>query len=311
MDGALSMIRVRRLSERVFAAAKSRLLRPVRALQAPLDPARPGPKGLWMAKRSPYTYVVVPKSGCTSAGQYLYFADHGRYYYRDVHQLQLGLYKASVDEVALQRRLDHVADKLFVFTFVRDPYARLVSGFLDKVTDLDQAYRPDLRDRLTADWGVALGPDADQVASFRAFVRFVDYQHGLQAEVDAGAEDDREEWQRIDLHWLNQSWYVQRGDQIAERVDFIGTIETMAEDLAVLTAHLGPKHKPDLAQMPRFGAGPKRKHPLPDYFDADTKAIVDRLYERDFALFGYPTTVGAEPEIMSGFDRAARFLERS
>ena len=300
------MTRVHRISERVVAAGRRRMLAPLRSRQA-LDPNRPSPKGTWLARRSPYAYVVVPKSGCTSAGQFLYFADHGRYYHSDVHQLQLGLYRANVDEIALQRRLARVADQLFVFTFVRDPYSRLLSGFLDKVTDLDQNYRPELRAKLVADWGVKLGPGADERESFRAFVRFVDYQYSLHEEVEQGATDDRADWQKVDLHWFAQWWYVKRGHELTDRVNFIGRVETMQDDLAALATELQPRHRPRLDDMPRFGAGPKKQFALTEYFDSETKQIVDRLYDRDFSLFGYPKIVGDAPDTISGFERAAQF----
>jgi len=43
--------------------------------------------------------------------------------------------------------------------------------------------------------------------------------------------------------------------------------------------------------IPRFneseGHGPKRAHPVADYFDDLTMHIVQQMYRRDFELFGY------------------------
>ena len=47
----------------------------------------------------------------------------------------------------------------------------------------------------------------------------------------------------------------------------------------------------DLAQIPRFneseGHGPKRLHPVEDYFDDLSKHLMWEIYKRDFQLFKY------------------------
>ena len=50
-------------------------------------------------------------------------------------------------------------------------------------------------------------------------------------------------------------------------------------------------HPVDLAQIPRFneseGHGPKRAHPVEDYFDDLSMHLVREIYKRDFDLFKY------------------------
>jgi hypothetical protein len=50
-------------------------------------------------------------------------------------------------------------------------------------------------------------------------------------------------------------------------------------------------HQIDLATIPRFneseGHGPKRLHPVEDYFDDLSMHLVYEIYKRDFELFKY------------------------
>lgn len=286
------------------------ILEPVVQPIAPPVDNRPLPRGLWMPKEQPLAYVVVPKSACTTAGQYLYYADHGYYFYDDVHRMRHGLHKGGLDPHAIRTRLDVAGDDLFTFSFVRDPYARLVSGFLDKVVDLDQGYRSDIRERVASDWGVQLAGDRSQVENFKSFMGFVEYQYQKWEEfqqLEPGQPDAREPWEKVDIHWLRQSWYLRRGRRHAGRLDFIGSTETMTDDLEQITTHVSPPHSPHMADMPKFGLGPKREAPLEDFYDDESKAIVDRYFAPDFTLFGYPKVVGGAPEQLDGFERAARF----
>jgi len=280
----------------------------VALIEPPPKPAAAAlPQGLWMPKFQPWAYVVVPKSACTTAGQYLFYVDHGYYYHDDIHRLRYGLHKAGLNPQMVRTHLDEANEDLFTFSFVRDPYARLVSGFLDKVLDLEQGYRQDIRDRLTSDWQVQLAGDRSQVDNFRSFIRFVEYQYERWEEfqlLDPDQPDPRAPWETVDINWLRQSWYLRRGRRHAGTVDFIGAVETMTDDLESLTAHLRPPHVPPLDAMPKFGAGPKREAPLEDFYDDETKAIVDRHFGPDFRLFGYPKVVGGEPKKLTGFERA-------
>jgi len=279
--------------------------------EVPVEPERPLPKGLWMAKRQPWAYVVIPKSACTTAGQYLYYADHGYYYHDDVHRMNYGLYKAGHTQEAVRDRLAEAGEELFTFSFTRDPYARLVSAFLDKVADLEQGYRPDFKDHLSSDWGVQLA-GGSQTQNFKNFIRFLEHQYQqwelFQENEVAGGVDHREAWEKVDIHWLRQSWYMRRGRRHSSQIDFIGTVETMQDDLEQLSVDLAPPHIPPLAEMPKFGAGPRREAPLEDYFDdAETRRIVLKYFAPDFRLFGYSNEPGGPPEVLDGYERAARF----
>ena len=55
--------------------------------------------------------------------------------------------------------------------------------------------------------------------------------------------------------------------------------------------HVELTHKIDLKTIPRFneseGHGPKRLHPVEDYFDDMSRHLMWEIYKRDFQLFKY------------------------
>ena len=56
-------------------------------------------------------------------------------------------------------------------------------------------------------------------------------------------------------------------------------------------SHVELRHPLDIDTMPRFneseGHGPKRAHPVEDYFDDLSMHLVGEIYHRDFELFKY------------------------
>ena len=52
-----------------------------------------------------------------------------------------------------------------------------------------------------------------------------------------------------------------------------------------------PRHEVDLKTIPRFneseGHGPKRAHPVEDYFDDMSMHLMWEIYRKDFQLFKY------------------------
>lgn len=266
-------------------------------------------RGLWMPKVQQWAYPVVPKAACTTIGQYLYYVDHGHYYHGDMHKLEYGVDRADLIPEVVRGRLANIP--IFCFSVVRNPYSRIVSGFLDKVLDLEQGYRPDIRDRLVSNWGLDLMGEVDQVENFKRFMKFVEHQYAewnILQESDIEG-DPRPRYMQVDIHWLHQTWYMRRARRNVGKVDFIGTVETLNQDLRQLTEHLDPPNVPPLDEMPRFGVGPKREAPLEEYFDDETKRITQTIYGPDFNIFGYSQEVNGPSMEMDGFERAQRYAD--
>ena len=94
-----------------------------------------------------------------------------------------------------------------------------------------------------------------------------------------------------DIHWSAMSGHV--GTFIANggRYDHVVFTEKFNEGMQVVLDHIETPVKVDLAEVPRFneseGHGPKRLHPVEDYFDDLSMHLVWEIYHRDFKLFQY------------------------
>lgn len=143
----------------------------------------------------------------------------------------------------------------FIFSFVRSPWARLRSAYLNKIVtgQKNGAFR------------IQLNLDPDEPPSFEAFV------HAL-------AQQDP---QRMNVHWRPQ-WINISHDVI--RFDFIGRLEQVADDWR----HVAKMRGLDPV-LPRAGKSTKGGADTL-CFDAEMTDVVRDIYAQDFARFGYSDT---------------------
>ncbi|SNR35245.1 sulfotransferase family protein [Paracoccus sediminis] len=243
--------------------------------------------GVWMTESESLIYRVVPKCACSTIGQIMFYSDHGRFFDGDIHDADTGLHKWAQDgskpliESAVRRR-DAVA-----FTCVRNPYARILSSFFDKIAGIQRngrRYRGNLVPQLAQRYGIDVGSpengfDFDQIASFRRFLLFA---------------RDTILWRRPmepDIHWSAMSGHI--GTFIANggRYDRILFTETLDDGMAKLLHAARTPVPVDLAAVPRFneseGHGPRRAHAVSAFFDDLSRHLVWEIYKDDFQLFGY------------------------
>ena len=75
------------------------------------------------------------------------------------------------------------------------------------------------------------------------------------------------------------------------RYDRIFWTEKFNEGMQGVLDSIENKHEVKLEEIPRFneseGHGPKRLHPVEDYFDDLSMHLVYEIYKRDFQLFRY------------------------
>ena len=243
--------------------------------------------GVWMTESKSMIYRVVPKCACSSIGQIMFHSDHGRFYDGDIHDANDGLHKWSQDRSQQPIEQAVHGGETLTFTCVRNPYARILSSFFDKIAGVQRngkRYRGNLLPQLAQRYGVDVGSpengfEFDQIASFRRFLLFA---------------RDTIRWRRPmdpDIHWSAVSSHVGtfianggRYDQIFFTEDFDAGMQR------VLDATDTPV-KMNLAEVPRFneseGHGPKRGHKVSDYFDDLSRHLIWEIYKRDFQLFRY------------------------
>jgi len=159
------------------------------------------------------------------------------------------------------------------FSFVRNPYDRLVSAWADKFQNKalvagDPFIETYLKHRGTID--LSLPKNSDQTLSFADFAHF------------AAATADR----RIDAHWQLQD------DMLSVSgigFDFIGKVESFSQDFARVMEHVGPDHARVEAVNAHFNKS--RRQSWRDYYTSALADQVYRAYERDFDRLFYPRAV--------------------
>ncbi len=243
--------------------------------------------GTWMTESESMVYRVVPKCACSTIGQIMFYSDHGKFFEGDIHDSKTGLHKwAQEDSQPLIER-NVKAHKSYAFTCVRNPYQRILSSFFDKICGIQRngkRYRGNLVPQLAQKYGIEVGSpeddfDFDQIKSFRRFLLFA---------------RDTIRWRKPmepDIHWSAMSGHISTFIVNGGRYDHIFFTEMFNDGMQVVLDKTKHKHAIDLKKIPRFneseGHGPKRAHPVEDYFDDLSRHLVWEIYKRDFQLFKY------------------------
>jgi hypothetical protein len=159
------------------------------------------------------------------------------------------------------------------FSFVRNPYDRLVSAWADKFQGrplapgnaIVEAY---LQRRKAMDLPLPKGPG--ETLSFADFVQFV-----------AATADDP-----IDMHWQSQDNLL---NLPGVNFDFIGRLETFGQDFTRVIEHVGGDRS--LAMVIDSQLNKSRHDAWRDYYTGALADQVYRTFERDFDRLQYPRTV--------------------
>jgi len=257
--------------------------------------------GLWMPKSETALYRSLPKCACSSIGQLLYFADHGHFFKGEFHRLTTGLHKWDF-EASRNILMTHVtARTTFTFSCVRNPYARIVSAFLDKICspqDDGMFYSHKIHEILSQAYG--LDPNmierafyGDPEARIKAFRRFLVFIHDCTRSDGPG---------QLDIHWRPMATHL--GDFIRQggRFDKIIWVEYFDHGMSYIFDHLSPNHRPQHVSHIKFNkAATASNLPIEAYFDQTALFLMERIYQQDFELFGYrlndPKNASPEREI--------------
>lgn len=243
--------------------------------------------GTWMTESESMVYRVVPKCACSTIGQIMFYSDHGRFFDGDIHDSTEGLHKWAQEESQPLITANVTAHRSRSFTCVRNPYTRILSSFFDKIAGIQRngrRYRGNLVPKLAQKYGVEVGSpedgfDFDQIRSFRRFLLFARDTIRFRRPMDP------------DIHWSAMSGHISTFVVNGGRYDQIFWTERFNDGMARVLDGLETTHKVDIDAIPRFneseGHGPKRAHPVEDYFDDLSMHLVYEIYRRDFDLFRY------------------------
>lgn len=246
-----------------------------------------GYPGTWMTESESLVYRVVPKCACSTIGQILYYSDHGEFFDGDIHDATEGLHKWAQDnsqERITRKVRSHGA---YAFSCVRNPYTRILSSFFDKICGIQrngQRYRGNLVPEIIQSYGIDVGgpdgtEDFDQIKSFRRFLLFARDTIRFRKPMDP------------DIHWSAMSGHLATFIGNGGRFDQIFWTERFNDGMQCVLNAVDLPRDIILTDIPRFneseGHGPKRAHPVEDYFDDLSMHLVYEIYKRDFDLFGY------------------------
>lgn len=238
--------------------------------------------GVWMTESESMIYRVVPKCACSTIGQIMHYSDHGRFYDGDIHDATDGIHKWAIE--ASQPKIEHAVrgHTALTFTCVRNPYTRILSSFFDKIAGIQRngkRYRGNMIPLITQKYGIEVEGDFDQIASFRRFLLFA---------------RDTIRWKRPmepDIHWSAMSGHIATFIANGGRYDQIFWTEKFDNGMQKVLDAVDTKYPIVLKDIPRFneseGHGPKRAHPVEDYFDDLSRHLIWEIYNRDFRLFKY------------------------
>lgn len=215
-----------------------------------------------------YMYIENAKSACTTVKASLGMAEliraglggvFAENYAKNVHVNVLGtpfskpfqLGKEIFDRVATSKEFT-------TFTFVKNPFSRVLSAYLDKVKNK----LPDSVDLYTA-----AGKTFDDEFSFDAYIRTLDQI------ISSGA--------RIDKHFRPQSFQCGQGKL---KIDFVGYVENFKDDFREITSKIGFA---DSEIVLGVSHSTKAQTLLRDFYGPAEIEIVQRIYKNDFDIFGY------------------------
>ena len=145
--------------------------------------------------------------------------------------------------------------RYFKFSFVRNPWDRLLSAyiFLKKggLNEMDRA------------WAEA------HLARFESFEQFV---------VEWVNEENVWSW----MHFIPQHYFI-CDDALNIKVDFVGRLEQIDEDIRIVQQRLG---LPETA-LPKINVGKIGKHDHAQKFSEECLNIIAHVYREDIRLFSY------------------------
>lgn len=211
-----------------------------------------------------FVYSRIPKAANSTVIATIYSDDIDRFD-RDVieatKQGDKGL--ASLDE----GEITELQERFFIFTFVRHPFVRFLSAYMDKIAK-PGVYRRSVSRRIN------LRSDGD--VSIDDFIGFLEDRKNLM----------------LDAHWAPQATLL--GFPL-ERYDLIGSVENFSSDLASLCRAL----KMDARELPYV---PHATGATAGVMSLSEEQLsrVHGIYEHDFELLGYTpqlSAVGRPPKI--------------
>lgn len=255
----------RDLAEQNTTAATARRERIARRMA--MDETARDPAILLTTHSHPIYYLSITKCGCTFLKNLLYALDHGQEHPDgvNIHETEDGLIHAIGQDYAT------VYDSPYAFTVLRDPAARFMSFYFDKIWGEGTVNFPLIRARLEAEGVVDLARDLDAEAHRANAYRLLDWvSRNLNGETDLA----------INYHWRPQTSRLRRARMF--RLNHL-TLEGLDWQLPLLMAPLIPDMAARMAEVKARNRS-ARPATAEGVLDADLATAIRRLYRADTIL---------------------------
>ncbi len=201
------------------------------------------PRCWYMGNHSDIAYLRLAKCACTSIISTLVEENE-----EDIHPLAVKKYEISGDCPK--------TEQVYKFTFVRNPFERLVSNYVNKVKSLEENNYYKQKDYCM---GIL-----DDISSFEEFVKKI--------------TSIPDKW--ADRHFKPQYSYIYDGDTVL--VDYVGKVENLSNDYINIQEKYGLKK---LEYKNKSG-----KENWKTFYTEETAKLVYKYYEKDIITFGYEET---------------------
>lgn len=211
-----------------------------------------------------FLFVKNPKAGCSSVAQLLHKYATGEFSEGDIHAVRRGIYQGINDWKKFHAYMNQADTTLF--TFVRNPESRLVSGFFDFCVGetRNRAYK---RHRSAMR---ARGYDEDRNADWNLHV-FVEYVH----------ESMRQDRFLCDEHWREQ--HLNIGYSFMN-YDYVGRLENYKDDIETVFDMSGRgAFLDDNMLTQKFNDSRTMNLEI----HKSLRSRIEELYKEDYELFGY------------------------
>lgn len=210
--------------------------------------------------RFSYVFVEIPKAGCSTIKRTLQSMEaegRGVRLPENVHDKANSPLQSPADAVLTVRELLREAD-LFRFCYVRNPFTRVLSAYLDKIVENEWE-----RDRLAP----TLGLSPEHISSLKVFLEAVAMQPNHMR----------------DIHWRTQTSLL-RPDEIP--YDFVGRFESIGASLRRVVTRVSPTAFGGESERVAFHATNAARK-VAHFIGAEEAALVREIFADDFENFGY------------------------
>lgn len=217
-----------------------------------------------------YIYCAVPKSASTPMKKTLLKLrnDSKQYKKRSPHEPSLWKHMSEYNESENSKRLQ----THFKFLFVREPFHRLLSAYLDKLFDSDKDYSNRLRQLIVKTYRPE---DMEEVSTESNNVTFTEFLRFILTSSNIHVRDN---------HWRQYEYLC---FPCFFKFDFIGHFETLEDDVNYVLKKAGfNKH----VTFPPFHSS-RVSSTFLTYYSQVPQEIIFRLgeaFRNDFEMFGYP-----------------------